>query len=193
MKISIKKVAEKKDSIRRLTPLQHTRIKTKSLKWNTNRPATQSFIEELGERMVMVCLLDDGVGLAAPQIGIPQQVFIIRDYVPGTNSAADTFSMYFNPTWKAVFSDGKSKEYEGCLSVFGEIYEVERYNTIEAQWYEFVDNSTFLERTETLKGYLARVFQHEYDHLQAKSIVDRGTRVSIKPAPATIPPEQEKE
>lgn len=127
-------------------------------------------------QMVATCLTDDGIGLAAPQVGVFKRLFIIRDFTK--TEILNTFSPYFNPTWLAVKEDGKSTENEGCLSVVGKTYSVERWNTIEAQWWDWNDlGGAPVHRTERLSGHMARVFQHEYQHLNAISIVDVGTLV----------------
>lgn len=101
-------------------------------------------------------------GLAAEQIGFDKQVFIYS-YNRG---AKDSFDIVINPTiiWK---SDDILSSWEGCLSAvdgFGgnKAAKVPRAKTIIAQYYG-VDGKLF---TKKMTGYVAKVFQHEYDHLQ---------------------------
>lgn len=150
-----------------------SKIKTKSLAWNITKATNASEARSLLEKMVKACLADDGVGLAAPQINIFKQLFIIRE-MDADNKPLESFIGYFNPEWKAVSEDGKETGVEGCLSVPGLPFEVARWKTIHATWFEMQEDGSFVERKETLTGYMARVFQHEHAHLRARSIVDDG-------------------
>jgi peptide deformylase len=149
------------------------KIKTKSLAWNVSKATNVSEARALLEKMVKACLGDDGVGLAAPQINIFKQLFIIRE-MDTDNKPLESFIGYFNPEWKAVSEDGKETGIEGCLSVPGLPFEVSRWKTIDATWWELQEDGSFVERKETLTGYMARVFQHEHAHIRARSIVDDG-------------------
>lgn len=153
--------------------LLFNKIKNKSIPYNTSKPANITENKSLLEKMVKACLADDGVGLAAPQINIFKQVFIIRE-LDLANKPLESFISYFNPEWKAVTEDGKETGIEGCLSVPGLPFEVSRWKTIDAIWWELQEDGTFVQRTERLTGYKARIYQHEAAHLRAKSIVDDG-------------------
>lgn len=153
-----------------IAPLHYSKIAIRS-------PAYESLVwpSHLLHQMMATCLTDDGIGLAAPQIGMFKRIFIIRDF-EDLGKLKDTFSVYINPTWTAVKEDGKSTSVEGCLSVPGRCYEVERWNTIEATWLDWDDVSGAPKMVkETITGYRARVFQHEFQHLNGTSIVDVGT------------------
>ena len=149
------------------------KIKTKSVGYNTAKPVSVGEIKTLLQKMVKACLEDDGVGLAAPQINNFKQVFIIRQ-MDADNKPLESFIAYFNPEWRAVAEDGKEEGIEGCLSVPGLPFEVSRWKTIDATWWELQEDGSFVERKERFTGYKARVFQHEHAHLRARSIVDDG-------------------
>ena len=149
------------------------KIKNKSLSWTTSKPANVSETRSLLEKMVKACLSDDGVGLAAPQINIFKQLFIIRE-MDGDNKPLESYIAYFNPEWRAVAEECKEEGIEGCLSVPGLPFEVSRWKTIDATWWELQEDGSFVERKERFTGYKARVFQHEHAHLRARSIVDDG-------------------
>jgi peptide deformylase len=149
------------------------KIKTKSIGYNTAKPISIGETKALLQKMVKACLEDDGVGLAAPQINIFKQLFIIRE-MDGENKPLESFIAYFNPEWRAVAEDGKEEGVEGCLSVPGLPFEVSRWKTIDATWWELQEDGSFIERKERFTGYKARVFQHEHAHLRARSIVDDG-------------------
>lgn len=84
------------------------KIKTKSVGYNTAKPVSVAEIKSLLQKMVKACLEDDGVGLAAPQINIFKQVFIIRQ-MDADNKPLESFIAYFNPEWRAVAEDGKEE------------------------------------------------------------------------------------
>lgn len=102
-------------------------------------------------------------GLAAPQIGISKQVFMFSwDRSPKHLEAA------INPTFEA-FDQEKRFGWEGCFSVPLALAKVPRYQTILATY----TNSESKSVTYKLQGFAARVFQHEYDHLQGIENIHR--------------------
>ncbi len=151
------------------------KIKTKSLAWSTNKSANVSETRSLLEKMVKACLEDDGVGLAAPQINIFKQLFIIRE-MDADNKPVESFIAYFNPEWKAVSDEGKEEGIEGCLSVPGLPFDVSRWKTIDATWWELQEDGSFVERKERFTGIKARIYQHEWDHLSGISVVERSEK-----------------
>lgn len=106
----------------------------------------------------------DGVGLAAPQVGISQRFFVMD---VGNGPVA-----VINPEILEASPETEIAE-EGCLS-FPEIFvEIERSKRVKVRYQNV--RGEFVE--EELEGYPARVFQHEFDHLNGVLIIDR-----IKPA-----------
>lgn len=101
-----------------------------------------------------------GVGLAGPQIGVLERVFVYE--------VEDDLGALFNPRL-VERSDEKVSEEEGCLSLPGLAYDVERSLTVTV---EGLDEKGRPVRIEA-KGLLARVFQHEIDHLDGVLFVDR--------------------
>jgi peptide deformylase len=117
-----------------------------------------------------------GVGLAAPQIGVGLRVFVMKDpkeRVEMDKEAAIKeriavpFEAVINPVWRAV-DDEKVTFPEGCLSIPLLTAAVPRYRTIEAEW----TTPDGAPRKETLVGWPARIFQHEYDHLEGTLYTD---------------------
>lgn len=154
----------------------HSKINIKSTAWIAleKRMVRYPFFESTLWEMVKACLHDDGVGLAAPQIGIFKRLFIIRD-MTANGELLETFSMFFNPTYVAITEKGKSTDVEGCLSVPGQGFEVARWNEIEATWWDFEEHTgSPVKVTEKFTGFKARVFQHESQHLNAISLVNVG-------------------
>lgn len=133
---------------------------------NGSSPELSRNLLETMWKMVRACLRDDGIGLAAPQIGVFKQMFIIRE-------DADHFRVYLHPRYSVDASSKQEIQVEGCLSVFGKRVPVSRATVILAEWLEFNSEGKLVARTELLEGLKARVFQHEHDHFSCLSILDR--------------------
>ncbi len=119
-------------------------------------------IRRLVDKMTDIMLENKGIGLAAPQAGVPLRLFIIS--LTGTR---DNVRAYINPT---VTPHGDLDEVEeGCLSVPGVWARIRRYKkaTVTATG---LDGQEF---TEEAEGFYARVLQHEYDHIEGTVIVNR--------------------
>ena len=101
-----------------------------------------------------------GVGLAAPQVGISLRVFVFDDGETGPLFVA-------NPVLAG--GDGEVFEEEGCLSIPGPYHETRRFARVTCRGYD-VDGAP-LEMTG--EGLLARIFQHETDHLDGTLFIDR--------------------
>ncbi len=112
--------------------------------------------------MIETMYAENGVGLAANQVGISKQLFVASaDQVKGKEL------VFFNP--RIVRSEGVIKEFEGCLSV-PEFYEpVKRAKRV---WMRALDLDG--EEVEVKgEGLLSRIFQHEIDHLNGILFIDR--------------------
>lgn len=125
-------------------------------------------VQELIQKMIRACLVNHGVGLAAPQIGVFRRVFIAMDS-PGL------FRAYINPSYK---SEGtrKVEDFESCLSVPGKKVRVMRHDLISVSWTEINPDGSVQEMAGNREGYNARVFQHELDHLDGITILERSRR-----------------
>lgn len=110
----------------------------------------------------------EGIGLAAPQIGISKRAFVIDTAPLEDDDIAPFQQIYFNPeiTWS---SPKKSYYSEGCLSI-PDIYEdVLRPASIRVKYRDV----NFMEKEELLEGMPARIFQHENDHLDGILFTDK--------------------
>ena len=116
-------------------------------------------LRELVSDMIDTMTFANGAGLAANQVGVDTQVF-----VTGVGPKPQVF---INPKLKTLFSRRDLIE-EGCLSVPGYRGPVHRPTAVEITY----DNLKGQRRKKTVRGYLARVLQHEYDHLQGKLYID---------------------
>lgn len=111
-----------------------------------------------------------GMGIAAPQVGIKQQVFILSSHPNSRYPYAPDVAPFFviNPEI-LTHSDTMTKDWEGCLSLPGIRALVPRYDHIHVR-YQTVDGETV---EQYFEGFLARVFQHENDHLHGHVFLDR--------------------
>lgn len=127
-------------------------------------------LNELIDNMFETMYSSDGVGLAAPQIGLSIRLFVI-DGAPMSDEDKEL------KLFKKVFINAHIIEQEGepwghkegCLSVPGIHEEVRRQSTIRITYCD----ENFVEHTEVFSGMRARIIQHEYDHLDGKLIPDR--------------------
>jgi len=101
-----------------------------------------------------------GVGLAAPQVGVLKRIIVIK--------IDDKDIPLINP-----LITGKSKETdlleEGCLSLPGRSLEIKRFTGVDVKALDIDGNELNIK----LEGLVARIFQHELDHLDGKLILDR--------------------
>ena len=123
---------------------------------------TDPGVRTLVEKMFEIMFASRGVGLAGPQVGVT-----VRLFVASPSFESDDRCVYINP--QIISAEGTQDGEEGCLS-FPAIYaNVKRHNlvTIEAT---DLEGKRFQETGEEL---LARIFEHEVDHLEGRLLVDR--------------------
>jgi len=124
-------------------------------------------IRQLIEKMTDIMLKNKGIGLAAPQAGVPLRLFIIS-----LNGSREKLKVYINPT---VTREGPLINFEeGCLSAPGIFTKIRRYKKCKVTATD-LDGSEF---TEEAEGLYARVLQHEYDHIEGMTIVNRMGRAA---------------
>jgi peptide deformylase len=134
---------------------------------------------ELVDVMVATMRAAPGVGLAAPQIGIPLRLFVAED--PETLMAglepADRdergrrpfpLRAFLNPVLRSIGTE-RATFFEGCLSVEGYAGLVERHLTVELSGLDERGTPVNVE----ISGWPARIFQHELDHLDGTLYIDR--------------------
>jgi len=112
----------------------------------------------------------NGVGIAAPQVAVGYRVFIVasRPNLRYPNAPLMEPTAMINPKIVA-HSDEIVKDWEGCLSVPGIRGLVPRYRKIEV---EYIDRNGNL-INQQLTDFVARIFQHEYDHFEGLVFLDR--------------------
>ncbi len=113
---------------------------------------------------------EGGLGLAGPQVGILKQIFVI-DTSPLTEEDSLITKIENAIVNPEIVGLSEEKEYynEGCLSIPGIYEDVLRPETIDVRYYDI--NFNLIE--ERLDGIKARIFQHEYDHLEGILFIDR--------------------
>ncbi|RMD59135.1 peptide deformylase [Candidatus Parcubacteria bacterium] len=123
----------------------------------------------LVEEMRKIMKRADGIGLAANQIGLDRSVFVAQ--VPDAQGKMKFYAI-FNPQITKQ-SKEKSAMEEGCLSVPGTYGEVARPATVVLEGYTKEGKKIKIKAW----GLLAKVFQHEVDHLNGKLFIDRAKNV----------------
>ena len=117
-------------------------------------------LRQLAKDMIETMYEAPGVGLAGPQVGMSLQLFVFDDGEHGPQFIA-------NP--ELLDAEGEVTEEEGCLSIPGPYHPTTRYQTIRCRGLD--------EKGKPLdlvgEGLLARIFQHETDHLQGMLYIDR--------------------
>jgi len=119
-------------------------------------------IRRLVEKMTDIMLKNKGIGLAGPQAGVSLRIFIIS-----LDATREAVKVYINPT---VTPAGQLDSIEeGCLSVGGIYTKIRRYKKCTVTATDLDGN----EFTEQAEGLYARALQHENDHINGLTIVDR--------------------
>ncbi len=121
-------------------------------------------IKRIVKNMIAVMHREDGVGLAAPQVGLDSSILVIDISGVEENELPTAF---INP--EIIEASGESVIEEGCLSIPGVREDVLRPDKIELVYNDEDGNS----HKELLNGWKARVLQHEIDHLNGILFVDR--------------------
>lgn len=127
-------------------------------------------IQQIIETMQDTLATTQGVGIAAPQISVSMRIIIIASRPTTRYPSAPLMesTVMINPAFKAL-SDAREKGWEGCLSIPGIRALVPRYKEILINY--TTQQGTLVEAR--LEGFVARVFQHEFDHLDGKVYLDR--------------------
>jgi peptide deformylase len=112
----------------------------------------------------------EGIGLAAPQIGLPIRISVIdlRPLAEDMPEYKDFHRVYINPHIIEKDEKETSTAEEGCLSLPAIHEKVTRPTRIHVKW----QDEQFNEHDEWVEGYLARVMQHEFDHLDGHLFID---------------------
>lgn len=135
-------------------------------------------LQQLVDDMVETMRQAPGVGLAAPQVGLSQRLIVVEyDEDDQIEDSPRKLYVVTNPEIIKT-SDETEMGIEGCLSVPGLVGEVERNLEIVVRGQNRRGQPVKIKA----KGWLARIFQHEIDHLDGVLYTDRATQV-WKPSP----------
>ena len=138
--------------------------------------ATSPTIREVIKKMAQALFEQpDGIGIAAPQIGISKKIFLVADEVVKEKSLekmSGAYETFINPVFKKL-SIKKSKDTEGCLSVRGVYGEVARSEKVVIEYTDEIGKR----RSRGASGLFARVLQHEMDHLNGMLFIDKAKQI----------------
>ena len=134
-------------------------------------------LDVLLENMLETMYAAKGIGLAAPQIGLPIRLFIVDATPFGDDEEYSEEEREFLSTFKQVFINAKMIDEtgdewafnEGCLSIPDIREDVFRNGDITIEFYD----ECFEKQTEKFSGIVARIIQHEYDHIEGVLFTDK--------------------
>jgi peptide deformylase len=130
-------------------------------------PEIQELIQNMHDSLATQ---KDGVALAAPQIAVEKQIFIVAPFI--FEAPEEEHLVYINP--KILSSSKKASwKHEGCLSCRWKIGEVERNEEITIEAYDEFGNKF----TNTADGLLAHIYQHETDHFNGILFIDKARKL----------------
>jgi peptide deformylase len=132
----------------------------------SKRDIGSSSMEKLKSQMMQIVTdsLNQGVGIAAPQVGIGVQMIYVKRY----DKEGEPFEVYFNPKI-VMYGDSINSGIEGCLSVPGYHGKVDRSHNIKISYLDSMGKK----QKETVNGFTAVIFQHEIDHLNGIIYFDK--------------------
>jgi peptide deformylase len=136
------------------------------------KPITKNYdgLTELIANMYETMYNADGVGMAAPQIGLSIRLIVIDATHAATEEEpelADFKKVFINPT--VVEKSGEPWSFEeGCLSLPNIREDILREEEVIIHYFD----ENWIEKTEKYNGYPARIILHEYDHLEGRLFVD---------------------
>lgn len=127
-------------------------------------------IPKLIEDMFATMYNSDGVGLAAPQIGISKQIIVIDGNALADKNpeCKDLKLALINPEIEIIEDEDPVSREEGCLSLPGLSEKVQRVEHLRMKWLD----ENLQPREAEFKGFAARIIQHEFDHLLGKVYTD---------------------
>ena len=155
-------------AIREIITIPQPTLRRKARKVISFGPELQTLIDDMVETMREA----PGVGLAAPQIDISWRVVVVEFGDEENEDIPAKLYTIVNPEISR-FSQETDTGTEGCLSIPGYLGDVERSKEITVKGYSRHGQPVRIKA----KGWLARIFQHEIDHLDGVLFIDRAQRV----------------
>ncbi len=146
------------------------RLKQRTADMNLEDFDVRSLLE-LEKKMIEFSNQLNAAGLAASQIGLPERVFVVTM----KNDDGTKFEKaYFNPKISKISKDTSLMD-EGCLSVPFIFLKLKRSNSLTIDYFDAYKNPI----TAVCEGILAKIIQHEYDHLEGKLITSRASKLKL--------------
>jgi peptide deformylase len=130
-------------------------------------------VRKLINEMVEAMREAPGVGLAAPQVGVSSRIVVVEFGDEEDEDAPKKLYALINPEFVEMSEDEKVTGLEGCLSIPRLVGEVERCQRVVVKALNRHGKPVKLKA----EGWLARILQHEIDHLDGVLYTDRATRV----------------
>jgi peptide deformylase len=124
--------------------------------------------KDLVYSMIVTMQEHDGIGLAAPQVGVAERVFVIGHRDTG-------YVVCINPKWEPTEDSEEELFLEGCLSFPHLQMKVKRHNKVRC---EFTDVNG-VRKTSEFVGVWAQAIQHEYDHLEGVTFDERAGSTAL--------------
>jgi peptide deformylase len=149
--------------VRKILTYPDKRLKLVSKDVETFDLELHSLLDDMRETMYA----NDGIGLAAIQIGVTKNVFIINLADDEGRQLPENLEEIINPI--ILETQGSIVYQEGCLSVPGIYEDIERKEKISVRYYD--RNSQMIERE--LDGLMSIAYQHELDHLQGRLFIEK--------------------
>lgn len=130
--------------------------------------------KSIEKSMIEIMLESNGIGLAANQVGLNAQIFVMK---PIDMHGIEEHLAIINPKVLAVNQDDDAMQEgeEGCLSHPGLVLKVKRPKSLAAEFLDSDGNSRII----NFVGINARCFAHEYDHLQGIDFTDRVSKLKL--------------
>jgi peptide deformylase len=127
-------------------------------------------LSALADDMVETMRSSNGVGLAAPQVGVSQRLIVVE--TPEDEDEPDSGHLYIVVNPKIIHGSKEQVDgIEGCLSIPGYVGEVTRYESVTIKGQDPKGRKMRI----NANGFLARVLQHEIDHLEGELFIDKLT------------------
>jgi peptide deformylase len=155
-------------TLREITTVPAVILKNKAHKVTDFGVALQTLVDDMVETM----RLAPGVGLAAPQINVPLRLIVVEFGDEEDEEVPSKLYVLVNPEMARV-SEEKISGAEACLSIPGFVGDVERFSSVTVKGQNRHGQSVRIKA----KGWLARIFQHEMDHLDGILFTDRATNI----------------
>ena len=169
-----RQIIDRSDSVMYVTvlPLDSALLRTPSMDL-TERELRSEELRTLVAKMLRTVQdpSQDGVGIAAPQVGIDKRVIWVQRF----DKPGEPFECYLNPHLERLPGEVQTGP-EGCLSVPPMRGLVSRAGTVIVS---YIHPETLLHQRDTVRGYTAVIFQHECDHLDGILYIDRADTLFV--------------